>query len=162
MKNRTQTIVNGLLIVLITLVIFSCSQSANMTGTICGKYSEAGLKAPENGSKPAWLDSPGKNCVVGQSNWGNSTKKQAIKDAMIEAVGYLANELAGVEVKVESLTYSKKTEVNQEAPSSFHQSTYIIDSKGKRINLKVKKRAVWFDGYIVWVLVEQITSNTGS
>lgn len=146
----------------LTLLIISCSQSANRTGAICGKYSEAGLKAPEDGSKPAWLDSPGRNCAVGQSNWGNSTKKQAINDAMFEAVGYLANELAGVEVKVESLTYSKKTEINQEAPSSFHQSTYVIDSKGKKINLKVKKRAVWFDGYNVWVLVEHIASNNES
>ena len=91
------------IVAIASTTICSClAKKPKLTGEICGLYSREALKTRSNGVRPAWMDKPGKNCAVGQGNWGNSSKVQAEKDAINEAVGFLANEIAGVTAKVDN------------------------------------------------------------
>jgi len=139
-----------------SMMICSCSgKKADLSGEICGLYSREALKPSVNGTRPVWLDEPGSNCAVGQGNWGNSSKSQAEKDAIHEAVGFLANEIAGVTARVDSVLVNRKT-VSGGSVTSYQQGDYYIEIEGKRVTFKIKKQAIWYDGYLVWVLVEKL------
>lgn len=134
------------------LLLASCSKS---TPTICGRYTEATLNRIQENGKPLWIESPGDNCAVGYADWGNSNKKKARFAAYNLAKENLVRTIAPETVKVESELNIRKTKTNNKVTITA-QGTSHLKSKGEEVQIKTKERAVWFQGFNVWILVERI------
>ena len=140
-----------------TSLLISCTPQPNISGSICGKYNLTALHQNQSSNvRPFWLNDPGETCAVGSANWGNSTKNKAVEMAAQQALGFIANELTGAKVQVNSTVDSQITVHNNDVTSSFQQGVYQVKSEGKAIKIKYKQRAIWYEGYRVWVLVERI------
>ncbi len=142
-------------VLLLSLVFFfhtGCSKSAS---TVCGRYSESALNDPQADGKPAWIGAPGTNCAVGYADWGNSNKEKALFAAHAMAKENLVREIASETVQVESELSIQKRKTNEKVTVTAQGSSHL-KSKGEKVRLKTKRRAVWYRDYKVWVLVERI------
>lgn len=139
-------------LVCILFAILSCSRSGP---TVCGIYSETTVNRVREGGQPAWIEAPGQRCAVGYAYWGNSSKEKAQIAAYTMAKENLVRSIAPETVKVESEMHIHKTRVNGKVGVTA-RGTSSLKSEGEEVRIKTKRRAVWFQGYNVWVLVERI------
>lgn len=122
---------------------------------ICGKYSNEELNQLSRSGKPQWIQSPGENCAVGYADWGNSNKEAAQATAFEMAKEGLVREIAPEKVSVDSEIEIQKKKVDRKV-TVFAKGSSRMTSMGEEVEIQTKRRAVWFDGFKVWVLVERL------